>query len=119
VARQLRAAARDPRVARPDEEQDRLRELRGSLPGEVVVTAAAHPLAGRRLPVEGRRRVGGVPCLIVRLGDGTAVTIAMSATSAWRALTPGEAGVGAVLSAGGLRRLRGLLEARAVDGSGT
>jgi len=56
--------------------------LRPSLPGEVTVTAAHHPLCGDRLVVEGRRRVGGVRCLIVRLPDGTPGTVEVAATSA-------------------------------------
>jgi hypothetical protein len=88
------------------------------LPAEVVVTAVAHPLAGRRLRVEGRRRVGGVACLIVRLADETRVTVAVSATSAADVAASGEESVGAVLSVGGVRRLRALL-GRVADGSGT
>ena len=47
----------------------------------MTVTAAHHPLCGERLAVEGRRRVGGAACLIVRLPDGTPGTIELSATS--------------------------------------
>jgi len=83
------------------------------------VTASAHPLAGRRLRVEGRRRVDGVACLMVGLGDGTAVTIAVAATSAAGPVRGAEASVGAVVSVVGLRRLRGLLEGRVGDGNGT
>ncbi|MGO9971595.1 MAG: hypothetical protein ACLP01_01945 [Solirubrobacteraceae bacterium] len=46
------------------------------------MTAAHHPLVGARLAVEGRRRVHGVRCLIVRLPDGTPGTVEVSATSA-------------------------------------
>ena len=42
------------------------------------MTAAHHPLCGERLAVEGRRKVGGVPCLIVRLPDGTPGTVEVS-----------------------------------------
>jgi len=89
------------------------------LPGEVTVTAAGHPLCGERLAVEGRRRVGGVPCLIVRLPDGTPGTIEVQATSA--GAPAGEAAAGALLSAEGVRRLRRLLVSSAAggDGSGT
>ena len=65
-----------------DNQEHRLRELRPSLPEGVTVTAPAHPLFGEQLAVEGRRRVGGVPCLIVRLPDGTPGTIEVQATSA-------------------------------------
>jgi hypothetical protein len=90
------------------------------LPDAVTVTATHHPLAGRRLVVEGRRAVGGVPCLIVRLPDGTPATIAVSATSAAAAGDEDAPAVG-LLSVAGLRRLRGLLAgiASGGDGSGT
>jgi hypothetical protein len=89
------------------------------LPDAVTVIAAHHPLAGRRLAVEGRRAVAGVPCVIVRLPDGTPATIAVSATSA--AADDGGAPAGGLLSVAGVRRLRGLLAAVASgdDGSGT
>jgi hypothetical protein len=89
------------------------------LPDEVTVTAPAHPLFGERLGVEGRRRVGGVPCLIVRLPDGTPGTIEMQATSAGSAAS--EAAAGALLSADGVRRLQRLLAPSAAGdvGSGT
>ena len=90
--------------------------MRSSLPEAVTVTASHHPLAGQRLAVEGRRRVGGVPCLIVRLPDGTPGTVEVLATSAGRAGSEPAAGV--LLSAEGLRRLRRLL-APSDDGSGT
>jgi hypothetical protein len=91
--------------------------LRPALPGEVTVTAAHHPLAGARLAVEGRRRVRGVPCLVVRLPDGTPGTVELAATSA----AEGGARAGALLSVAGVRRLRRLLVAGAPggDGSGT
>jgi hypothetical protein len=94
--------------------------LRPSLPGEVTVTAAHHPLVGMRLAVEGRRRVRGAACLIVRLPDGTPGTIALSATSAAVA-GDAEASAGGLLSVEGVRRLRRLLVPRAAgdDGSGT
>jgi hypothetical protein len=93
--------------------------LRSSLPGEVTVTAAHHPLCGARLAVEGRRRVRGVPSLIVRLPDGTPGTVEVEATSAASAAS--EPSAGALLSAEGVRRLRRLLAPRASagDGSGT
>src|SRR5206468_1148691 len=59
----------------------RLHELRPSLPEEVTVIAAHHPLAGMRLAVEGRRAVAGAACLIARLPDGTPGTVELSATS--------------------------------------
>jgi hypothetical protein len=93
--------------------------LRPSLPEEVAITAAHHPLAGMRLPVEGRRAVRGVACLIVRLPDGTPGTVAVSATSAGCADIDPPAGL--LLSVEGLRRLRRLLSPSASgdDGSGT
>ena len=74
--------------------------------------APAHPLAGRRLVVDGHRTVGGERCLLVRLPDGSAGSVALSATSA------GErpAGAGALLSVAGVRRLRALLEGMADSG---
>jgi hypothetical protein len=90
--------------------------LRPSLPGEVTVTAAHHPLCGERLTVEGRRRVGGVPCLIVRLPDGTPGTVEVQATSVRSAA--GEA-PGTLLSADGVRQLRRLLVARRAGGEGS
>jgi hypothetical protein len=87
------------------------------LPREVTVTAARHPLVGERLAVEGRRKVGGVPCLIVRLPDGTPGTIEVRATSAHRALD--REAVGTLLSADGVRRLRRLLAGSVPGGEGS
>ena len=91
--------------------------------GEVAVTAVHHPLCGARLVVEGRRRVGGVRCLIVRLPDGTPGTIEVQATSAAAATeaTTSEPTAGALLSIEGVRQLRRLLAARVAgdEGSGT
>jgi hypothetical protein len=87
------------------------------LPEEVTVTAAHHPLCGDRLAVEGRRRVGGTPCLIVRLPDGTPATIEVQATSAGSVV--GDAAAGALLSADGVRRLRRMLEPSAPVGEGS
>ena len=78
------------------------------------MTTGHHPLCGARLPVEGRRRVSGVPCLIVRLPDGTAGTVDVAATSAGS----GDAGAPALLSVDGVRRLRRLLSV-GDEGSGT
>jgi len=86
--------------------------LRSPLPAQVTVTAAHHPLCGQRLAVEGRRRVGGVPCLIVRLPDGTPGTVEVQATSAGPASEPLA---GALLSVEGVRRLRLLLAPRGVE----
>jgi hypothetical protein len=91
--------------------------LRSSLPGEVTVTGTHHPLCGERLAVEGRRKVGGVPCLIGRLPDGTPGTIEVRATSA--GLAAGEATAGALLSAEGVRRLRRLLVPSVSGGDGS
>jgi Family of unknown function (DUF5372) len=99
------------------DERDGLRELRGSLPREVAVIAREHPLVGWRLVVEGHRRVGGVECLLVRLPDGSAGSVALSATDVgWEG--PRASG-GAVLSVEGVRRLRKLLERWLGDGTGT
>ena len=83
----------------------------------MTVTAAHHPLCGERLAVEGRRRVGGVPCLIVRLPDGTPGTVEVRATSAGSA--DAEPSAGALLSVEGVRRLRRLLEPQATAGEGS
>jgi hypothetical protein len=91
--------------------------LRSSLPGEVTVTAAHHPLCGARLVVAGRRKVGGVPCLIVRLPDGTPGTVEVSATSAGTANA--DAPAGTLLSLEGVRRLQRLLEPRVSGGVGS
>jgi hypothetical protein len=91
--------------------------LRPSLPREVTVTGAYHPLCGERLAVEGRRRVGGVPCLIVRLPDGTPGTLEVQATSAGAADADTQAGT--LLSIEGVRRLRGLLEPASPGGVGS
>jgi hypothetical protein len=98
--------------------EHRLRELRPLLPGEVTVTAAYHPLVGARLAVEGRRRVHGVPCLIVRLPDGTPGTVEVSATSAGPADSEAASGA-ALLSVEGVRRLRRLLAPRVSGGEGS
>ena len=103
-------------LATGDNQDHRLHELRPLLPGEVTVTAVSHPLVGARLAVEGRRRVGGVPCLIVRLPDGTPGTIEVQATSAHRA---GSGAAGALLSADGVRRLRRLLAGSVPGGEGS
>ena len=79
-----------------------------------------HPLYGERLAVEGRRRVGGVPCLIVRLPDGTPGTVEVAATNAGL-LGGEECSTAALVSADGVRRLRQLLAPGPAggDGSGT
>ncbi len=61
--------------------------------------------------------MGGVPCLIVGLPDGTPGTVEVAATSAGSLVE--ERAAGALLSVGGVRRLRGLLEARVNGGSHT
>ena len=104
-------------LAAPHEEGHRLCVLRGSLPDEVLVTAPEHPLAGARLVVDGRRLVNGVPCLIVRLPDGTRGTVEVVATSAAACASP--VGGAAVLSVEGLRRLRALVGALLGDRAGT
>ena len=83
------------------------------------MTAAHHPLVGMRLAVEGRRAVRGMACLIVRLPDGTAGTVELSAMSC--AAAGGGAPACALLSVEGVRRLRRLLSPSAAgdDGSGT
>ena len=98
----------DQGAAGADEVAHTLRELRRSVPAEVVVVAPTHPLAGWTLVVEGHRTVGGEPCWLVRLPDGSAGTVALSATNAGQS----SAGAGALLSVDGVRRLRALLEPR-------
>ena len=106
-------------LAAGDNQHHRLHELRPPLPDEVTVTHAFHPLCGQQLTVAGRRRVGGMPCWIVRLPDGTPGTIAVQATSTEQvASEPSSAG--ALLSVEGVRQLRQLLAPRAAgEGSGT
>ena len=83
----------------------------------MTVTHAFHPLCGQRLVVEGRRRVGGMPCWIVRLPDGTPGTIAVQATSAGE--TVSDRSAAALLSVEGVRRLRRQLAPRAAAGEGS
>ena len=104
-------------LAAGDNQSHRLHELRSSLPAEVMVMAGYHPLCGERLVVEGRRRVGGVPCLIVRLADGTPGMVEVQATSA--GATASEPAAGALLSAEGVRRLRRLLAPGSAGGEGS
>ena len=94
-----------------------MRELRRSLPAEVLVTAVGHPLAGRTLAVAGHRVIGGAVCVIVRLPDGSPGTVALSATDA--AGDGPRASGRAVLSVEGVRRLRALVQRRLGDGDGT
>ena len=101
-------------LPRADEVPAALRELRRSLPSEVVVVEATHPLAGCALAVDGCRMVGGERRLLVRLPDGSSGTVALSATNlAERGALAGE---GALLSPAGVRRLRALLEAHCDPG---
>ena len=76
-----------------------------------------HPLCGERLAVEGRRRVGGVSCLIVRLPDGTPGMVDVDATSVGQAAS--DPSSGALLSVEGVRLLRRLLEPRSAAGEGS
>jgi hypothetical protein len=62
------------------------------------MVAPTHPLAGCTLAVEGHRAVGGERCLLVRLPDGSAGTIALSATSVGG--QRGPVGGGALLPSG-------------------
>jgi hypothetical protein len=100
-----------------DEAPDRLRELRRSVPSEVLITEPAHPLVGRTLVVEGQRTVRGERCLLVRLPDGSAGSVALSATNLGGRRA--RAGGGALLSPAGVRRLRALLIVFGGDHSGT
>ena len=100
-----------------DEEGRRLSGVRGSLPGEVLVTAVEHPLAGSRLAVEGRTTVGGVRCWVVRLPDGTTGTVAVAATSAGGG--SGRVAGGVLLSPQAVRAVRRLLLAVGDDQAGT
>lgn len=103
-------------AADDDEEGRRLSDVRGSLPGEVLVSAAEHPLAGSRLTVEGRTTVGGVRCWVVRLPDGTTGTIAVAATSSGGGV---ERAGGVLLSPRAVRAVRRLLLAVGDDQLGT
>jgi hypothetical protein len=87
------------------------------VPSEVVVVESTHPLAGCTLAVEGVRTVRGERCLLVRLPDGSAGAVAVSATSVGGRGEP--AGSGALLSPAGVRRLRALLTAVGGDQRGT
>ena len=62
--------------------------------------------------------MAGERCLLVRLPDGSAGTIALSATNVGEQRAP-AAGGGAVLSPAGVRNLRSLLRARGADHDGT
>ena len=117
VEGELRTAQADPGAQTTDEAPDRLRELRQSVPLEVVVVESTHPLAGCTLAVEGLRTVRGERCLLVRLPDGSAGAVALSATSVGGRGAP--AGGGALLSPAGVRRLRTLLVAAGGDQPGT
>lgn len=103
------------RFAPQDEEGHRLSVVRGSGPGEVVVTAVEHPLAGSRLVVEGRTTVGGSRCWVVRLPDGTTATIAVAATAVGALERTG----GVLLSPAAVRAVRLLLLAVGDDQAGT
>jgi hypothetical protein len=85
------------------------------VPAEVLVVEPTHPLVGRTLGVEGQRTVGGEACLLVRLPDGSAASVALSATSVGGRRLAGGA---ALLSPAGVRRLRVLLGARGGDRQG-
>jgi hypothetical protein len=87
------------------------------VPSEVLITEPAHPLVGRMLVVEGQRTVGSERCLLVRLPDGSAGSVAVSATSVGSRGV--QAGGGALLSSAGVRRLRALLIAVGGDQRGT
>ena len=104
-------------AAANDEEGRRLSDVRGLLPGEVLVTAVEHPLAGSRLAVEGRTTVSGQRCWVVRLPDGTTGTIAVAVTSGGGDLERAAGGV--LLSPGAVRAVRRLLLAVGDDQAGT
>jgi hypothetical protein len=63
--------------------------------------------------------VGGVPCLIVRLPDGTPGTVEVQATSPGQVASQSPATAGALLSVEGVRQLRQLLAPRAEAGGGS
>lgn len=100
-----------------DEEGRRLSDVRGPLPGEVLVTAVEHPLAGSRLAVEGRTTVGGVRCWVVRLPDGTTGTVMAAASVGGGGLERAAGGV--LLSPEAVRAVRRLLLAVGDDQAGT
>ena len=89
-----------------DQEGDKLRHVRAALPCEVLVTAAAHPLSGRRLRAYAFRHVDGVLHLKVRLPEGRPGLVRADATDVHGG---GEERPGLVLDVAGLRELRVLV----------
>jgi hypothetical protein len=77
------------------------------------VTALWHPLCGRVLVARGFRRLKGELMLAVLLLDGSAGTVPAVATDVFGEQTLAAVAPGTVLSVGGVRRLRALLEAKA------
>jgi hypothetical protein len=86
------------------------------VPSEVFITEPAHPLVGRTLVVEGQRTVRGERCVLVRLPDGSAGSVALSATNLGGQRAQAS---GALLSSAGVRRLRALLIVVGGDHTGT
>jgi hypothetical protein len=78
------------------------------------VTAAAHPLCGRKLDAVSFIHLRGVLHLVVRLPDSSPGTIPASATDIFGVVA--AAGPAMVLDAGGLRRLRGLVTSLSARG---
>jgi hypothetical protein len=76
------------------------------LPCEVLVTATAHPLFGRRLTAYAFRHVDGVLHLKVRLPEGRPGLVRADATDVHG---DGEERLGLVLDVAGLRELRVLV----------
>ena len=74
-------------------------------------------MCGRVLLARGFRRLKGELVLEVLLPDGSAGTVAVAATGVLGELPRPESGLGAVLTADGVRRLRALLVAKS-RGSG-
>jgi len=80
--------------------------------------ASWHPLCGRVVLARSFRRLKGELMLAVVLPDGSAGTVPAVATDVLRERPQAEPGLGAVLTADGVRRLRALLVARS-RGSGS
>lgn len=92
------------------------RTLRGfdRLPAEAEITNPRHPLAGRRVPVVEAHRCNGAVWLTVMLPDGYPARIPVDDTDLGTARVAGPGT--AVLSVGGIRRLRELAAGMAARG---
>lgn len=95
--------------AHADSDGDRLQQLRGLLPCDVLVVAETHPLRGERLAALSFRRKRGELLLVVVLPDGTPGMIGAAATDVFGARPEPERGP-TPLSVEGVRILRVLIE---------